>query len=110
MRLSETRRLPLNVTYRIGLPNFLPIKCPSSAPDTEVIVTKTPNQIACCVFSKLMAISNASGGIGLKIDSVNDEIESINNAHGLLEKLRIHWAKSCCNSNCSNCSQSKSQK
>ena len=108
--LSEIKRLPLNVICRIGLPNFLPIKCPTNAPDTDVKITRVANHIECCVFSKLIAISNASGGIGLKIDSVKDEIASITSAHGLSAKLRIHWAKSCCNSNWSNCSQSKCQK
>ena len=37
-----------------------------------------------------MAINNASGGMGLNIDSVNDERANVINAHGLSEKLRIH--------------------
>ena len=49
-------------------------------------------------------------GANLRKHSVKDEIASITSAHGLSAKLRIHWAKSCCNSNWSNCSQSKCQK
>ena len=68
--LSGITRLPLNVTCRIGLPYLLPIKCPTNAPQTDVKITRVANHIECCVFNKLIAISNASGGIGLKFDSV----------------------------------------